>query len=78
MTLYDECPHGDLLDEAFACAPCQTAGPSRTLTIREFEPPPRADARFSGPCPTGCGTFIEEGDRIVLLDDEWVRRGCGQ
>lgn len=78
MNTYVECPHGDLLDEAFACTPCQIAGtPPRIRSIRDFEPPPRADAQFSGPCPTGCGKWIAEGDRIVLVDDEWVCRECG-
>ena len=79
MTTYQECPHGDLRDEAFACTPCQTTrDPQRIITMPHFERPPRADANYAGPCPTGCGTRIAEGDRIILIDDEWVCRGCGE
>lgn len=33
------------------------------------------DARFSGKCP-GCGEHIAEGDRIGLVDGDWVCETC--
>lgn len=74
-TVYEECEHGEVVDDAFACTPCATGG-RRPV----FAPPPyvTAEARFSGPC-VGCDGWIDEGDRIVLVDGDWIcgREGCG-
>jgi hypothetical protein len=34
-------------------------------------------AARSSKCP-GCGEPISEGDRIELVDDEWVCAGCAE
>lgn len=75
MDSYTECKHGEVLDDAFACTPCALeSGRAERTHVRglgDLEPLARAEARFTGPCPS-CEDWIAEGDPIVLIDDDWV------
>lgn len=72
MSDWTECPHGELVDDAFACTPCAIGQGRAPRRLGDLLPQARADARFSGSC-AGCDGWIAEGDPILLDEDGvWV------
>ena len=61
-----ECVHG--IEETW-CALCSAAGRHVDTKVTS------TDARFDGHCPR-CGGLIVEGERIFLVDGDWVDRLC--
>ena len=70
------CPHGD--DVPQACIDClmenPPKGPIRRLGA-SGDGSVSVEASFDSRCP-GCGDAINAGDRIFLLEGQWVGRCC--
>lgn len=68
------CPHGEI--HRAACLDCAEGPPPE----RPAPPKPEAEAwttaRLSGWCSCGCGTVIDPGDRIGVVDGAWMAEGC--